>query len=307
MAPTRDLQTVAGLIQFVAEDFAAADLVYGHGTDNAIDEAAYLVFSVLRLDHGNAAQEYGRAVAAEEIERIRILARRRINERVPIAYLVKNAWFAGLEFFVDSRVLIPRSPLAESIATRFSPWIDGRSIRRVLDLGTGSGCIAIAIAYAFPDVHVDAVDVSADALAVAARNVARHALCGRVELIRSDFFAALKVRTDKPRYDLIISNPPYVDASDMSTLAAEYTHEPIVGLESGDDGLDSTLAILHDAPDFLAENGILVVEVGNSQAALEKRFPGVGFIWLEFEAGGQGVFLLTKEELVCHREDFECN
>lgn len=284
---------VEHLIRTVAASFEDAELSYGHGTDNPLDEAAWLVFAVLQLSHDDTPAIYSASVDDEQVSAALALAGRRINERVPLAYLINQAFFAGWEFFVDERVLVPRSPIAELINKQFTPWIEPNEVRFVVDLGTGSGCIAVAIAHAFPDARVDAVDISADALEVTAINIEKHGLEDRVTIVQSDFFSALGGR----QYDLIVSNPPYVDGTDMKSMPAEYQSEPVLGLMAGDDGLVSVRKILHDASPFLTDNGILVCEVGNSQQALAAAYPDAAFVWLDFAQGGTGVFLLTKDDL----------
>ncbi len=283
---------VAELIEDIALRFGEAELCFGHGTDNPLDEAAWLVFSQLGLDHADAEAAYALSVDEADRGRIDRLATRRIDERQPLAYLLNEAWFAGQRFFVDERVLVPRSPIAELILDRFAPFAPP-VVERALDIGTGSGCIAIAVAEAFPEAAVDAADVSAAALAVAAVNVERFELGDRVRLWQSDLFAGLPDR----RYELIVSNPPYVDRLDMSGLPREFRHEPEIGLRAGSDGLDCVARILAHASRFLTDDGILVCEVGNSQPALEARYPEAPFLWLEFESGGEGVFLLDKAGL----------
>lgn len=297
------LPTVGEYIRLTAERLEAAGVVFGHGTDNALDEAAWLVFAGLQLDHGDPEPAYRKLLTPEEIAKLQRLTDLRTARRIPLAYLVNEAWFAGLSFFVDERVLIPRSPIAELIINGFRPWL--RDVQRGLDLGTGSGCIAIALARAFPAADVDAVDISEDALAVAAVNVERHGVQDRVRLIRSNYFEKLASRPGGAGYDLIVGNPPYVDAKEMAALPPEFVHEPALGLAAGEDGLDSVLTILHDACAFLSDDGILVVEVGMSEQALQARFPDIPFLWLEFDSGGSGVFLLTRQELASHREKFE--
>jgi ribosomal protein L3 glutamine methyltransferase len=285
--------TVRALVGASARRLARAKVFFGHGTDNARDEAAALVWHALQLPYPATAQALARRVGVRERERVHALLERRIRERVPAAYLIGRARFAGLSFHVDARVLIPRSPLAELIERGFAPWIDAARVRRVLDVGTGSGCIAIACARAFPRARVDALDVSAAALEVARSNVRLHRLARRVRLLKSDHFGALGRQT----YDIIVSNPPYVGARELRALPAEYRHEPRVALAAGRGGLDSIRIILSDAARHLRPRGILVVEAGNTEVAVRRAFGSLPFTWLSFERGGGGVFLLTAEQL----------
>ena len=290
--PMPGTPTVADLIREGARRFDAAGLAYGHGTENALDEAAALVFHALGLDHARAEEAYRLTPQAAAVARVLDLFDERVARRVPAAYLMGRMWFAGLEFEVDPRVIVPRSPFAELIHAGFAPWIDPRGVRRILDIGTGSACIAIACALAFPQAQVDAVDVSSQALEIARRNVARHGVGDRVRLFEGDVFALLP----PGRYDLIVSNPPYVSDGEMSALPPEYRHEPDLALRAGVDGLDVVRRILAGAPGRLEPHGVLFVEVGDSDERLQQAFPMLPFTWLEFEHGGGGVFMLRAED-----------
>ena len=293
--PAAELHTIIDLIRYGASRFNAAGLTFGHSYDNALDEATHLVLHTLHLppDLGPA---YGQArVTTAEKTAILALFERRIAERVPVAYLTGEAWFAGLNFKSDSRALVPRSPIAELIESGFEPWLGGREVRRALDLCTGSGCIAIAMGHYHPDWHVDGVDLSDDALALANENKARlHA--DNVRFSRSDLFAGLSGE----HYQLIVTNPPYVTNAETDALPQEYSYEPEMGLRAGDDGLDLVLKILRDAPLHLSQDGLLICEVGESEHALVKLLPDVEFAWIEFKVGQMGIFAVECAELIVH-------
>ncbi|KFN48373.1 50S ribosomal protein L3 N(5)-glutamine methyltransferase [Arenimonas metalli] len=290
-----ELVTIVDFIRYGASRFGAAGLTFGHGHDNALDEATQLVLHALHLppDLGPA---YGQArLVAEERTAVLALFERRINERIPACYLTGEAWFAGLSFKTDSRALVPRSPIAELIEAGFEPWLGGREVNRVLDMCTGSGCIAIATAHYNPHWAVDGVDLSDDALALALENKVRlHA--DNVRLIQSDLFKNL----DGEVYDLIVTNPPYVTHAETDALPPEYSHEPELGLRAGDDGLDLALEILRDAPRHLSENGLLICEVGESERALVELLPELPLAWVEFKVGQMGIFVAEREDLVAH-------
>jgi ribosomal protein L3 glutamine methyltransferase len=293
-AVTAHLVTIKDYIRWGASRFNGAELHFGHGTTNALDEAAALVLHAIHQSHDLPTGYFDAVLAPEERIRVVKLLERRITERKPAAYLTHEARFAGLSFYVDERVLVPRSPIAELIERQFSPWLsEPEAVTDILDLCTGSGCIAIACAYAFPEAQVDAVDISPDALEVARINVARHELEDGVQVVESDLYARLGGK----RYDLIVSNPPYVNLDEWRDLPPEYHAEPRLGLESGETGLDCVRRILQGAQAHLKANGILVVEVGSSAEALEYAYPEVPFCWLDFERGGDGVFLLTAKQI----------
>jgi len=294
-------RTARDLIQRGAAYFATSGLGYYHGTDNALDEAAVLVRHALRIGYEQPEAALDGAISDADRARAVALLERRVATRKPAAYLIREAWFAGRTYYVDERVLVPRSPLAETIEDRFLPWVDPDRVQRILDLCTGSGCIGIACAHHFPAARLTLTDVSPDALAVARINVARHGLGDRVSVLQSDVFSALAGR----RYDIIVSNPPYVPQAEIAGLVEEFRHEPALGLAAGLEGLDIVVRILRDAARHLTASGILVVEVGNTQDVLAARFPAVPFLWLDFAYGGDGVFLLERTQLEQHLASFE--
>ena len=280
-------------IRWAAVRLGRAPLVYGHGTDNPRDEAAALVFGAAGWPHTAAPAAYRRVLPRAARATLARLLAARIRERIPSAYLTGRTWFAGHEIRVDPRVLVPRSPIAELIERQFRPFVEPARVARILDLGTGSGCIAIAAAHAFPRARVDATDISPAALEVARDNVRRHRLSGRVRTRLADVYQGLGSK----RYDVIVSNPPYVPRRDVAALPREYHCEPRLGLEAGRDGLAVVRTILAGAARHLKPGGLLLVEVGNTAAAVERAWPQLPFMWLEFERGGGGVFALQREQL----------
>jgi ribosomal protein L3 glutamine methyltransferase len=287
-----ELDSLIDFLRWTSSQFQQHKLYFGHGTDNALDEAIALITQSLYLPRRMPDHLWLARLTMQEKRLILQRIEKRIQQRVPLPYLTKQAWFAELEFYVDERVLIPRSPLAEIIEHNFEPWLDMNSVNRVLDLGTGSGCIAIAIGHYF-GVEVDAVDISPDALEVAEQNIIKHKLEDLVHTVQSDLFKNLA----GIHYDLIIANPPYVDALGMNNLPAEYRHEPSSALEAGKDGLFFVRKILAEAANYLTTDGILIVEVGASAEALIEQYNDVPFVWLEFANGGDGVFLLFGEQV----------
>jgi len=290
---SESIQTVEQLLRWGERHLLQADIYYGHGTDNAWDESVALVLYGLGISDKGSQELLQKRLADSAIKNVIDLFHTRTRERIPAPYLTRQAWFCGESYYVDQRVVIPRSPIAELIEAGFSPWLDSLPVLRILDLCCGSGCIGIAAAKVFPQSRVDLVDVSADALEVAAINIERHGLGSRVRCLRSDLFESL----GHASYDLIVSNPPYVDAADLASMPREYEYEPGLALAAGADGLDLVTRILHQAGAYLSKAGLLVVEVGNSEQALVQGYPDMPFTWAEFDRGGHGVFILEAEQL----------
>lgn len=291
-SPIIELHTIRDYLRYAASRFAESSIFYGHGTDNVWDEAVHLVMRSLKLPLENNTLFLDARLVHEERQQILERIDRRINDRVPLAYLLGEAWFMGMPFNVDERVLVPRSPIGELLENGLQPWLGDRQVVRLLDLCTGSGCIGIGAATVFEEAEVDLSDISSDALKVAQSNIEMHGVGDRVRTIQSDVFDSID-----EIYDVILSNPPYVDAEDIADMPDEFRHEPELGLAAGNDGLDIAHRIIDKAADHLAPGGLLIVEVGNSWVALDETYPDLPFTWLEFERGGDGVFVLTAEDL----------
>ena len=296
-----ETSTVAAMLKFGQTTFESQGIHFGHGTTCAWDEAVCLLSFALDLPPSPGRSVLAQVLSMDDQLKIKALFERRISERIPAPYLTGQAWFCGLPFIVDQRVIVPRSPIGALIGERFQPWCKTQPIQ-ILDLCTGGGCIGIACAYAFQDAQVVLTDISADAIAVATMNIAGHDVGDRVTAVVSDLFAGLD---SEKRFDLIVSNPPYVDLDDLASMPEEYQYEPALALASGNDGLDFTRRLLREAEHYLTQDGVLVVEVGNSSQALGLAFPMVPFVWIDFDEGDGGVFMLTREELVEHRESFQ--
>lgn len=294
------LSTLRDYIRWAASQFTKSQISFGQGTTTALDEAAALVLHTINQPYNLAEAYLDTTLTMSERQAVVEIINRRIKERIPAAYLTNEAIFAGLSFYVDNRVLVPRSPIAELIEQRFAPWVEEDQIYRILDLCTGSGCIAIACAYAFQEATIDAVDLSSDAMAVAEINLEKHQLFDSVTLYQSDLFANLP----PDLYDIIVSNPPYVCQEEWEQLPKEFHAEPDMGFKGGQTGLDIVIRILIEANTYLAEQGVLVMEVGSSAQTLQATFPDVPFYWLDFARGGDGVFLLTAEQIQLYNELF---
>jgi ribosomal protein L3 glutamine methyltransferase len=290
--PIDDLHSVRDYLRYASSQFSASPVFFGHGTDNVWDEAVQLVMRSLHLPLENNTVFLDARLTRTERELILERIRRRVSERVPLAYLLGEAWFMGMPFHVDERVLVPRSPIGELIENGFQPWLGDKTVDRILDLCTGSGCIGIGAASVFTEAEVDLSDISADALAVAESNIELHGVRDRVRTVQSDVFDAIN-----GRYDVIVSNPPYVDAGDLAGMPEEYRHEPELGLAAGQDGLDIAHRIIAGAAEHLTPGGLLIVEVGNSWVALDEAYPDLPITWLDFENGGDGVFVVAEQDL----------
>ncbi len=295
ISATSELFTIRDWIRYAVSQFEASDVFYGHGTDNAYDEAVWLIMSAMHLPMDTLNNFLDARITTDERIKLANFIEQRITKHTPTAYLLKEAWLQGLKFYVDERVLIPRSFIAELLADGLSSWIEfPEMVESAADICTGSGCLGILLASVFPNAEVDVIDISQDAIDVANINIANYSLQEQVTAIKSDMFTALKGK----KYDLIISNPPYVDAPSMAALPQEYQNEPQLALGSGDAGLDHTHTILREAANYLNDDGILIVEIGHNREALEASYPNIIFNWLEVSSGNEFVFLLTKSQLI---------
>jgi ribosomal protein L3 glutamine methyltransferase len=292
---TTNLHTIRDWLRYAVSRFENSDIFYGHGTDNSYDEAVWLIMSALHLPHDTLNNFLDARLTAEENQHLATLIEKRVTEHMPTAYLVNEAWLRGFKFYVDERVIVPRSFIAELLEDGLQPWVEfPEMVESAADICTGSGCLGILLAEAFPNAHIDVVDISADAIEVCNINIGRYGLEHQVQAVQSDMFTALKGR----KYDVIISNPPYVDAPSMAELPEEYRKEPQLALGSGVAGLDHTHTLLTQAAEYLNDGGILVVEIGHNRDALHEAYPDLPFTWLDTSAGDQFVFMLTKEDLI---------